>query len=187
MTPALQESVMASIVARGRLEELQVYRLLQCVHEGNKLQIEKLISRGVDNLLNLTEPRQGKGAMHLAAVANNTDMLDFLLSHGASPDVQDKMGRTPVMLAAELGHDGVVALLVKHKANVSLLDEDGKGERTVASSVLRTAFGCIVRTHLFLISHLRLLNYFMLHVVFHVAMTFFIQAVSSYFSVICNA
>ncbi|KAG5277508.1 hypothetical protein AALO_G00118430 [Alosa alosa] len=119
--------MMASPVARGRLEELQVYRLLQCVHEDNKLQIEKLITRGVDNLLNLTEPRQGKGAMHIAAVANNTDMLDFLLSHGASPNVQDKSGKTPVMLAAELGHDGAVALLVKHKANVSLLDKDGKG------------------------------------------------------------
>lgn len=119
--------MMASPVAKGRLEELQIYRLLQCIHEGNKLQIEKLITRGVGNLLNFTEPRQGKGAMHLAAVANNLDMVGFLLSHGASPDVQDKMGRTPVMLAAELGHDGVVALLVKHKANMSLLDEEGKG------------------------------------------------------------
>ncbi|KAL2082558.1 hypothetical protein ACEWY4_022376 [Coilia grayii] len=118
---------MATRVAKGRLEELQVYRLLQCVHKGNKLQIEKLITLGVENVLNVIEPRRGKGAMHLAAVANNTDMVGFLLSHGASPDVQDKMGRTPVMLAAELGHDVMVSLLVKSKANLNLLDEEGKG------------------------------------------------------------
>lgn len=162
---AVFKSVMASTVARGRLEELQVYRLLQCVHDGNKVQIEKLISRGVDNLLNLTEPRGGKGAMHLAAVANSTDMLDFLLSHGASPDVQDKMGRTPVMLAAELGHDGVVELLVKNKANVSLLDEDGKGEGTVTSQLYPQHLEICAppSLSLFLISHLLLLRHSMLH------------------------
>lgn len=121
---------MAIRVADGRLEELQVYRLLQCVHKGNKEQIEKLIALGVRNVLNVIEPRRGKGALHLAAVANNLDMAEFLLNRRASPNVQDKMGRTPVMLAAELGHDEMVSLLVKNKANVNLLDQEGKGRST---------------------------------------------------------
>ncbi|XP_072552090.1 ankyrin repeat and EF-hand domain containing 1a [Salminus brasiliensis] len=118
---------MASMVAEGRLEVLQIYRLLQCVNEGNKVQIERLVSMGVDDLINLTEPREGKGVLHLASVANDADMVEFLIGQGARTDVQDKRGRTPVMLAAELGHVGVVALLAKNNADMKLTDVEGKG------------------------------------------------------------
>ena len=123
---------MACTVAEGRLEVLQIYKLLQCVHEGNKAQIERLVSLGVDGLINHTEPHEGKGVLHLASVANNTDMVEFLLAQGAHPDVQNKQGRTPVMLAAELGHDKVVALLAKKHANMNLTDVEGKGRVSVS-------------------------------------------------------
>ncbi|XP_066533124.1 ankyrin repeat and EF-hand domain-containing protein 1a isoform X2 [Hoplias malabaricus] len=118
---------MASTVAESRLEVLQIYRLLQCVHQGDKAQIEKLVSMGVDDLINLTEPKEGKGVLHLASVANNIDMVEFLIAHGAHPNVQDKCGRTPVMLAAEMGHDAIVSLLAKEQADMNLTDLEGKG------------------------------------------------------------
>ncbi|XP_064783107.1 ankyrin repeat and EF-hand domain-containing protein 1-like [Oncorhynchus masou masou] len=82
-------------VAEDRLEVLQVYRLLQCVREGDAPAIEKMVRMGVPNLINLTEPSEGNAAMHLASVANDTDMVRFLLSQGAHPNIQDKT----------LGHD----------------------------------------------------------------------------------
>nr|XP_055042738.1 ankyrin repeat and EF-hand domain-containing protein 1a isoform X1 [Misgurnus anguillicaudatus]XP_055042739.1 ankyrin repeat and EF-hand domain-containing protein 1a isoform X1 [Misgurnus anguillicaudatus]XP_055042740.1 ankyrin repeat and EF-hand domain-containing protein 1a isoform X1 [Misgurnus anguillicaudatus]XP_055042741.1 ankyrin repeat and EF-hand domain-containing protein 1a isoform X1 [Misgurnus anguillicaudatus] len=114
-------------VAKSRLEILQIYRLLQSVREADKPYIEKLISMGVDGLINLTEPREGNGVLHLASVANNQDLLEFLMAHGASPNVQDRRGRTPLMLAAELGYDGIVSLLAKKNANMTLVDNEGKG------------------------------------------------------------
>lgn len=122
---------MANRVAEGRLEVLQIYRLLQCVHEDDKVQIERLVTMGVKDLINLTEPHEGKGVLHLASVANNTDMVEFLIAKGARPDVQDKRGRTPVMLAAELGHDSVVALLAKKRADMKLTDMEGKGRVSI--------------------------------------------------------
>ncbi|XP_024278479.1 ankyrin repeat and EF-hand domain-containing protein 1a [Oncorhynchus tshawytscha] len=118
---------MKTPVAEGRLQVLQIYRLLQYVHEGDQPQIEKMVDMGVEDLINLTEPREGTGVLHLAAVANNTNMVSFLLAQGAQPNVQDKRGRTPVMLAAEMGHDGMVALLAKNYAKMNLLDAEGKG------------------------------------------------------------
>ncbi|XP_072546322.1 ankyrin repeat and EF-hand domain-containing protein 1 [Salminus brasiliensis] len=114
-------------VVEGRLEVLHVYKLLQLVREGDKPQIEKLIHLGVPNLINLTEPAEGKGAMHQAAVTNDLDMVQFLLNLEANPDVQDKRGRTAVILAAELGYDGMVALLAKNHANMNMVDNEGKG------------------------------------------------------------
>ncbi|TSN30236.1 Ankyrin repeat and EF-hand domain-containing protein 1 [Bagarius yarrelli] len=114
-------------VATCRLQELQIYRLLQCVRTRDTAQIEKLLRAGVHDLVNITEPQEGKGVLHVAAVANDTDMTEFLTLHGARPDVQDKRGRTPVMLAAELGHDSVVALLAEKRADMKLTDMEGKG------------------------------------------------------------
>ncbi|NWU96962.1 ANKE1 protein, partial [Upupa epops] len=111
----------------NRLQTLQIYKLLQCVHQKDKKQIEKLIQNGFPNLINFTEPMEGCSALHLACINNDTDMCSFLLEQGAHPDVQDKMGRTPAMKAAELGHELVLDLLVKAKADMSIVDNEGKG------------------------------------------------------------
>ncbi|XP_028826678.1 ankyrin repeat and EF-hand domain-containing protein 1 isoform X1 [Denticeps clupeoides] len=118
---------MKSAVAASRLELQEVYKLLQLVREGNKTQIKRLVCVGVPDLINLTEPKEGKSAMHLASESNDADTVKFLLSLGARVNIQDKRGRTPVLVAAELGHDGMVALLAENQADMNLPDNEGKG------------------------------------------------------------
>ncbi|XP_060908571.1 ankyrin repeat and EF-hand domain-containing protein 1a isoform X1 [Labrus mixtus] len=113
--------------AEGRLEVLQIYRLLQHIHKGDMVQIEKMVNLGVDNLINLTEPKDGIGVLHVAVSANKHDLASFLLSQGAHPDIQDKKGHTAAMLAAEMGNDAIMALLVENDANLRLQDAEGKG------------------------------------------------------------
>ncbi|XP_032911418.1 ankyrin repeat and EF-hand domain-containing protein 1 isoform X3 [Catharus ustulatus] len=110
-----------------RLLNLQIYKLLQCVHEKNKEQIENLIQKGFPDLINYTEPKEGYGAFHLASMKNDIEMCSFLLEHGARPNVHDKMGRTPAMKAAELGHEVILELLVKANADMTAVDNEGKG------------------------------------------------------------
>ncbi|XP_068599586.1 ankyrin repeat and EF-hand domain-containing protein 1-like [Brachionichthys hirsutus] len=114
-------------VARSPLQIGQLYRLIQWVHKGDAAEIEKMLDHGVENLIDLTEPRDGIGALHVAASADDRDMLNLLLSAGANPDVQDKKGRTSVMMAAELGNDAAVELLARSHANFRLQDSKGKG------------------------------------------------------------
>ncbi|NWX48345.1 ANKE1 protein, partial [Steatornis caripensis] len=111
----------------NRLLNLQIYRLLQCVHQKDKEQIQKLVRNGIPNLINFTEPTEGCSALHLACIKNDIDMCTFLLEQGAHPDVQDKMGCTPAMKAAELGHELVLDLLAKAKADMTAVDNEGKG------------------------------------------------------------
>ncbi|KAJ4929308.1 hypothetical protein JOQ06_004918 [Pogonophryne albipinna] len=118
---------MSGRVAEGHFQVLQIYRLLQCVHEGDKAHIEKMVNLGVKNLINLTEPHEGTGALHVAVSANNQDLVSFLLSQGAHPNIQDKMGRTPAMLTAEHGNDVIMTLLIQNNANLRLQDSEGKG------------------------------------------------------------
>ncbi|XP_070705878.1 ankyrin repeat and EF-hand domain containing 1a [Pempheris klunzingeri] len=118
---------MSCRTAEGPLQVPQIYRLLQCVREGDREQIKKMLNLGVENLINLTEPQDGTGVLHVAVSANNQELVSFLLSQGAHPNMQDKKGRTPVMLAAELGNDAIVALLAQNHANLRLQDTEGKG------------------------------------------------------------
>ncbi|XP_018422055.1 PREDICTED: ankyrin repeat and EF-hand domain-containing protein 1 [Nanorana parkeri] len=126
-------------VAEGRLETLQIYKVLQCVRDQDKGQIEKLTQLGVHNLINLTEPSHGEAALHLAAVANNVDMCSFLLHLGAHPDIQDLKGCTPAMKATELGHDLVLEVLAEAQADMTVVNKEGKDGRARRRVVLADA------------------------------------------------
>lgn len=115
-------------LADKRLENLQIYKCLQCVRNKDKKQIEKLTRLGYPELINFTDPIDGQSALHLASVSNDTDMVSFLLSLGAHPDVKDRMGCTPAMRAAELGHEMSLEILAKAKADMTLMDNEGKGK-----------------------------------------------------------
>uniref|UniRef100_A0A2K6EV96 Ankyrin repeat and EF-hand domain containing 1 n=2 Tax=Propithecus coquereli TaxID=379532 RepID=A0A2K6EV96_PROCO len=114
-------------LADKRLENLQIYKVLQCVRNKDKKQIEKLTKLGYPQLINFTDPIDGLSALHLASVSNDIDMVSFLLELGAHPDVQDRMGCTPTMRAAELGHELSMEILAKAKADMTIVDNEGKG------------------------------------------------------------
>ena len=113
-------------VAQTRLETLQVCKLLQCVREQDTEQVEKLTLNGVPHLINYNDPNQGDTALHIASVANNDDMIEFLINLGAHPDVVDFKGRSAAMRAAEYGH--VQCLEKLDRADMTLRDLEGKSE-----------------------------------------------------------
>lgn len=132
-----------STVPDKRLEHLQIYKVLQCVRQKDKKQIEKLCKLGFPELINFTEPVDGDSALHLACVANDVDMVHFLLELGAHPDVQDRKGRTPVMKAAELGHDLALDVLVQAEADMTKIDEEGKGVLFYCLLPTKRHFRCV--------------------------------------------
>ena len=115
-------------IAQTRLETLQVCKLLQCVRKEDREQIEKLIVHGVPHLINFNEPNEGDTALHIAATANNDEMLELLLELGAHPDVVDFKGRSAVVRAAEFGHVQCLQKLAKRGADMKICDLEGKGE-----------------------------------------------------------
>lgn len=114
-------------MAQGRLQTLQVYKLIQFVRQQEKAEIEKLLALGVPHLVNLSEPSQGEFALHVAALANDVDTCKLLLSLGAEPNMVDLDGRTAAMVAAEAGHDLTMEVLAEANADMTIVDKDGKG------------------------------------------------------------
>ncbi len=56
----------------------------------------------------------GRTALHLACYTGQTAMVKILLSHGASKDVRDNMGLTPLAVARRLEESDCIKLLTGH-------------------------------------------------------------------------
>ncbi|XP_005093099.1 ankyrin repeat and EF-hand domain-containing protein 1 [Aplysia californica] len=123
--------------AQTRLQILQVCKLLQCVREKSKDQIEKLTMNGTPHLINYNDADEGLTALIVAAKANDDDMTEFLLGLGAHPDVMDLKGRTAAMWATEFGNVQCLEKLLAAGANMTLTDLEGKG----------IIFFCMTPTH----------------------------------------
>ncbi|XP_031357616.1 ankyrin-3-like isoform X3 [Photinus pyralis] len=60
---------------------------------------------------------RGESSLHLAARANQTDIIRILLRNGAAVDAKAREEQTPLHVAARLGNVDIVMLLLQHGAN----------------------------------------------------------------------
>ena len=64
----------------------------------------------------------GASALHLAAEAGNADAVSELIKHGANVNAREgEWGQTPLMFAAAANRPAAIAVLLKNKADPSLL------------------------------------------------------------------
>jgi ankyrin repeat protein len=87
--------------------------------------------RLVDNVDSVCEG--GFTALHLAAMCNQAAIIDFLVSHEASVNLQSDQGQTALHLAAAHGNIKATSMLLKLGA-LNVVDKDGGTARTLASA-----------------------------------------------------
>ena len=84
-------------------------------------------------------------ALHAAALSGHANCVQLLIQHGASVDVVDNNGHSPLFRACERGHTEVVVLLLHAGATVGLVDSSGRsclhwaasgGHTVICSSLL---------------------------------------------------
>ncbi|KAF5899556.1 fibronectin type 3 and ankyrin repeat domains protein 1, partial [Clarias magur] len=73
-----------------------------------------------------SEPVSGK-QLHQAVNRNDEDELNRLLESGITNlDIFDKLGNTPLMVAAQKGFSRIVHILIQHGADISMRNASGK-------------------------------------------------------------
>ncbi|MEH6791019.1 ankyrin repeat domain-containing protein [Parasphingorhabdus sp.] len=109
------------------------YNFLKAVDDRDGEEANKFLNRPGTVIINTRDNSTGRGALHIAVDRKDSTWLAFLLQKGANPNIRDKQGLTPLMMATQLRFvEGVKILLAKDAA----VDETNKqGETALIRAV----------------------------------------------------
>ena len=101
------------------------YKFLQAVEKQDGAQVEALLNKS-STVVNARDLSDGHTALHIAVKAHAYTMLSYLLGKGADPNVADKKGVTPLMLASQTGFTDAVVALARSGARVDEPSDTGE-------------------------------------------------------------
>jgi uncharacterized protein len=102
------------------------YNFLKSVRERKGDDAEKFISEPGSVIINTREDSSGETALHIVVSRRDSEWLGYLLGRGANPNIADKKGLTPLMLATQYGFADGAMLLLRYKANIDGTNRGGE-------------------------------------------------------------
>ena len=77
-------------------------------------------------VLNTRDPNTGESALHIVTRAHDATWIGFLLGRGASTEIKDRNGMTPLLVAAQTGDADATRLLLSVGANANASNSSGE-------------------------------------------------------------
>ena len=109
------------------------FTFLKAVKEQDGDKVAALIATPGTTVINTRDRDAGEGALHYMVRARNYGWLSYLLGKKARPDLQNRLGDTPLALAAQMGWAEGAQLLLSQGASVDL--PNGRGETPLIRAV----------------------------------------------------
>lgn len=109
------------------------YNFLKAVDDRDGEEASKYLNQPGTVIVNTRDRTTGRGALHIVVERKDPTWLAFLLQKGANPNVRDKDGLTPLMLATQLRFVDGVRLLLAKGADVN--DTNKQGETALMRAV----------------------------------------------------
>lgn len=102
------------------------YNFLKAVKERKGEDAEKFLAEPGSVIINTRDVTSGESALHIVIQRRDSTWLSYLLQKGANPNLADKKGTTPLMLATQLGYVEGIELLTRKKAQVDQSNRAGE-------------------------------------------------------------
>jgi len=102
------------------------YNFLKAVKDRKGEEAEKFLSEPGSVIINTRDGSTGETALHIVIQRRDSTWLGYLLQKGANPNLADKKGTTPLMLATQLGYVDGIDWLVRKKAVVDQTNRSGE-------------------------------------------------------------
>ena len=109
------------------------YNFLKAVDDRDGEEASKFLNRPGSVIVNTRDSSSGRGALHIVVERKDRTWLAFLLQKGANPNIRDKEGLTPLMLATQLRFVDGAKILLAEKADVN--DTNKQGETALIRAV----------------------------------------------------
>ena len=102
------------------------YNFLKAVKDRKGEEAEKFLAEPGTVIINTRDGTTGETALHLVIQRRDSTWLGYLLQKGANPNLADKKGTTPLMLATQLGYVDGIDWLVRKNAQVDQTNRSGE-------------------------------------------------------------
>jgi ankyrin repeat protein len=102
------------------------YNFLQAVKDRDGEEATKLLNRPGTVIVNTKDVTTGETALHIVVERRDATWLGFLLQKGANPNIRDKKGTTPLMLATQMRFIAGVRTLLEQNAKVDETNNQGE-------------------------------------------------------------
>lgn len=102
------------------------YLFLKAVKDGDGTKATELADRPGSTLINSRDLTTGETGLHIAVTKRDLTWIHFLTDRGANPNIADKKGVTPLMLASQLGEVHLVEALIEVGASINTSNNSGE-------------------------------------------------------------
>ena len=127
VTLALTAPFAAGVIAPAVFAQFSdSYNFLKAVDERKGEEVEKFLGEPGTVIINTRDSTTGRTALHIVIERRDATWLGFLLQRGANPNLADKKGTTPLMLATQLGFVEGIDWLVSKKAQIDQSNRSGE-------------------------------------------------------------
>jgi len=138
MIPARNTLIAIGVAATLALPALaqmsDSYKLIDAVTKADGAKATELLNQPGNTLVNARSD-SGDGVLHIVVRRRDSTWLGFLLQRGADPNMRDREGNSPMIIAALLGYEDGVQTLAERRANVN--QPNNRGETPLIIAVQR--------------------------------------------------
>ena len=111
------------------------YEFLKAVRDGEAQKVTDTLNEPGSTVINHRDRTTGETALHIVTKQREPIWIRFLLQKGANPNIADRDGVTPLMIASSFGYFEEVKELLKGGARVDVSND--AGETPLISAVHR--------------------------------------------------
>jgi ankyrin repeat protein len=131
--------VASGVVAPAAMAQFSdSYNFLKAVKDRKGEDAEKLLAEPGSVIINTRDITSGETALHIVIQRRDSAWLGYLLQKGANPNLADKKGTTPLMLATQLGYVEGIDVLTRRKAQVDQSNRAGETALILAVQLRNT-------------------------------------------------
>lgn len=114
------------------------YQFIKSVKDKDLYKANTLLSEPGAAIVDYRNPDTGETALHMVVKRRDVTWINFLLGKGANPNVEDRNGNTPLILAAAQGFPDGVSALISGRADVNGRNRAGETPLIKAVQALNT-------------------------------------------------
>ena len=93
------------------------YQFLDAVKNDKGNDVESILAKPGSRIIDTQDPSTGEGALHIVVRRDDSRYLSYLLAKGANPNIKNRQGDTPLLVAVDRGYGDLIPILLKNKAN----------------------------------------------------------------------